>query len=225
MGTFNSFGQKKACGNKSIPVWLGVVSPKPIGGVLASGYAKAGAFYPAGTPICINEKSIVPLCGYIVVGYTTSDSNSIIAVKALNGVEGAPKTADVLMKLGSTFGATGKAWKPASVSASATTGADFDITVATSGIDVVAAGDILVYSSATAAGSAKSMANQPNAYLYNDIRIDGIIGGEEYVEGSVAATGAAVDFHADGILIDNTPAALVKGQMKSAVPNVAQIAY
>lgn len=225
MGTFNSFGQKKAYGNKSVPVWLGVVAPKPVGGVLASGYAKAGAYYPAGTPICISGKSIVPLCGYIVVGYSTSDSNSIIAVKALNGVEGAPKTADVLQKLGGTFSATAKAWKPASVGASATEGADYDITVATSGIDVVAAGDILVYSSATAAGSAKAMANQPNAYLYNDIYVDALIGSQEYVDGSVAASVAAVDFHAEGILIDNTPAALVKEQMKSAVPNVAQIAY
>lgn len=225
MGSFNSFGQKKLAGYGSTPVWLGVVSPKPVGGVLASAFAQAGAFFAAGHPICLSGKTITPLMGYKVVKVTTSGDNKVIDVAPMYGFEAEPTTSIFLMKMGAKFDTTAKAWNPDSVAASTETGAKWAITVAAANIDVPSVGDYLVISSATAEGSSKSMANQPNAYLYNDICIEALQSGESYVSGSVAASGAAVDFHAEGILIENTPAYIVKSQMKSAVANVAQIEY
>ena len=43
-------GSRTRLDEGSVPVWLGTVSPYPIGGTLAPKYAVPGAFIPAGTP-------------------------------------------------------------------------------------------------------------------------------------------------------------------------------
>ncbi|MFA6717694.1 MAG: hypothetical protein WCS15_01305, partial [Prevotella sp.] len=84
----------------------------------------------------------------------------------------------------------------------------YDITTALS----VVADDIIVLTF----GSTKII--EPNAYLYNDI----YIGDMDVADESAGASGAAVFYHADGILIDRTPASLVKDAMAAAVPGVYQ---
>lgn len=220
MSTYNTYFNKNIQAGAEVPVWLGVVSPIPVGAVLGSDYAKAGAFYPAGTPMALDSTGRIatPLLGFVVVSYATDSTNSLITVKG--NVPGlAPKTSDVLQKVGATFAATAKAWSPASIAAGTNDG-EYVITVATSGIDVVAAGDMLAYSASTTAGASKSLAVKPEYYLYNDVAIDPIANNESIA--NVQASVSLVNFHGEGILIKRTPAAGCAAAMKAAVPNVYQ---
>lgn len=220
MSTYNTYFNKNLQAGAEVPVWLGVVSPIPVGAVLASDYAKAGAFYPAGTPMALaaDGRTATPLLGFEVLAYETSSTNSLITVKG--NVPGlAPTLADVLQKVGATFAATGKAWVPSAIAAGANEG-EYVITVATSGIDVVAAGDMLTYSASGEAGASKAIAVKPEYYLYNDVAIDPI-GLNESVD-NVQASVALVNFHGEGILIKRTPAAGCAAAMKAACPNVYQ---
>lgn len=219
MSTYNAYFNKNVQVGNETPVWLGAVSPIPVGAVLGSDYAKAGAFYPAGTPMALasDGRTATPMLGFEVLAYETSSTNSLITVKG--NVPGlAPKATDVLQKVGATFAATGKAWSPSSIAAGTNEG-EYVITVATSGIDVVAAGDMLAYSASTA-GASKSLAVKPEYYLYNDVAIDPVGNNESMA--NVQASVALVNFHGEGILIKRTPAAACAAAMKAAVPNVYQ---
>lgn len=220
MSTYNAYFNKNVQVGKITPVWLGVVSPIPVGAVLDADYAYAGAFYPAGTPMALGSdgRTAKPLLGFEVISYTTSSTNSLITVKGtIPGL--APKATDVLQKVGATFAATGKAWLPSAIEAGSVAGT-YVITVATSGIDVVAAGDMLTYSASSDAGSSKSIAVKPEYYLYNDVAIDPV--GNNQSMSNVQASVALVNFHGEGILIKRTPAAACATAMKAAVPNVYQ---
>lgn len=219
MSTYNAYFNKNVQVGNETPVWLGVVSPIPVGAVLGSDYAKAGAFYPAGTPMALasDGRTATPMLGFEVLAYETSSTNSLITVKG--NVPGlAPKATDVLQKVGATFAATGKAWSPSSIAAGTNEG-EYVITVGTSSIDVVAAGDMLAYSAGTT-GASKSLAVKPEYYLYNDVAIDPVGNNESMA--NVQASVALVNFHGEGILIKRTPAAACAAAMKAAVPNVYQ---
>lgn len=223
--SFNAFGSESLETNQShIPVWLGVVGPVPVGGTLDKAFAKPGFLLGAGAPVNLSGKIITPFVAWEVVSNTASGSNSVIVVKAaeFGGVEIAPAADDLVQKVGATFAATGKAAVVASVSA--LTGDDagkYEITVVTANIDSVAAGDFIALSAATTAGTGKSLKNQPNGYLYNDIYF-GNLGGSAN-DYTLAATGAVVMYHHDGLLVELTPSAPFKDAMKAAVPGVLQV--
>lgn len=220
MSTYNTYFNKSVEAGQIVPVWLGVVSPIPVGAVLDSGYVKAGLFLPAGTPIALGSdgRTAKPFLGFEVISYATDSTDSLITVKG--NVPGlAPTANDVLQKVGSTFAATAKAWKPSAVAAGDNEG-EYVITVATSGIDVVAAGDMLAFSASSSAGSSKSLAIQPSYYLYNDVAIDPVLYNES--SSNLQASVALVNFHGEGILIKRTPAAACAAAMKAACPNVYQ---
>ena len=223
--SFNAFGSESIETNQShIPVWLGVVGPVPVGGTIDKAFAKPGFLLGAGAPVNLSGKIITPFVAWEVVSNTASGSNSVIVVKAaeFGGVEIAPAADDLVQKVGATFAATGKAAVVASVSA--LTGDDagkYEITVVTANIDSVAAGDFIALSAATAAGTGKSLKNQPNGYLYNDIYF-GNLGGSAN-DYTLAATGAVVMYHHDGLLVELTPSAPFKDAMKAAVPGVLQV--
>ena len=223
--SFNAFGSESIETNQShIPVWLGVVGPVPVGGTLDKAFAKPGFLLGAGAPVNLSGKIITPFVAWEVVSNTASGSNSVIVVKAaeFGGVEIAPAADDLVQKVGATFAATGKAAVVASVSA--LTGDDagkYEITVVTANIDSVAAGDFIALSAATTAGTGKSLKNQPNGYLYNDIYF-GNLGGSAN-DYTLAATGAVVMYHHDGLLVELTPSAPFKDAMKAAVPGVLQV--
>ena len=223
--SFNAFGSESLETNQShIPVWLGVVGPVPVGGTIDKAFAKPGFLLGAGAPVNLSGKIITPFVAWEVVSNTASGSNSVIVVKAaeFGGVEIAPAADDLVQKVGATFAATGKAAVVASVSA--LTGDDagkYEITVVTANIDSVAAGDFIALSAATAAGTGKSLKNQPNGYLYNDIYF-GNLGGSAN-DYTLAATGAVVMYHHDGLLVELTPSAPFKDAMKAAVPGVLQV--
>lgn len=219
MSTYNAYFNKTAKLGAHIPVWLGVVSPIPVGAKLDPDYAVPGAFIPAGTAMSLVNGIATPFKGFVVTNYATASSNSIITVKPIFPGE-APKTSDFLQKVGANFGATGKAWNPDAVAVNGSDPDAFDITIATANIDVVSEGDVLGYSSATAEGSSKSLAVQPAYFLYNDVAIDPAEAGVEFA--NVGASVALVNFHGEGLLINRTPAAAIAAQMKVACPNVIQ---
>ena len=221
--SFNAFGSESLnAGQSHVPVWLGFVGPVPVGGTLDKAYARKGFFLGAGAPVNLTGKIIKPFFAWEVVSLTAGDSKDTIVVKPNNG--NAPAVGDFIQKVGATFAATGKA---AEVTDSAlltegTNAGCYEIKVAHSAtIDSVSAGDAIAISSATAAGSSKSLANQPNGYLYNDIYFGALDGDKDTY--TLAATGAVVMFHHEGLLVELTPSAPVKAQMKAAVPGVLQV--
>ena len=223
--SFNAFGSETLETSQShIPVWLGMVGPVPVGGTLDKAYAKPGFLLGAGSPVNLTDKIITPFIAWEVVSTSTADSNTIIKVKGaeFGGAVIIPSTSDFVQKVGATFAATGKAAAVAAVEA--LTGDDagnYNITVATANIDSVSQGDFIALSSAAAAGTGKSLKNQPNGYLYNDIYFANLGGSAN--DYTLAATGAVVMFHHDGLLVELTPSAPFKDAMKAAVPGVLQV--
>jgi len=227
--SFNAFGSENLnVGQSHKPVWLGVVSPVPVGGTLAKAYAKTGALYEAGTPVNLTGKIITPFVAWEVVSFTAAvspatEDSIVIKPAVFGGAEIVPAADDLIQKVGATFAATGKAAVVASITA--LTGADagkYEIKVLHSAtVDNLTEGDYIAISSATAAGSSKSLANQPNGYLYNDIYFGKLEGDANAY--TIAAIGAVVVNHPEGLLVDLTPAAAVKAQMAAAVPGVYQV--
>ncbi len=223
--SFNAYGRSaKEYGPLHIPIWLGMVKRIPVGGVLDKDFNKKGLLLPAGTPINITDKVIKPLVGFEVVSFTAAtgqETDDVIVIKPaqFGGVEFVPEVGDFIQKLGATFAATGKAAAVKSVTPGETAGTYSVAVLHSATIDTPSAGNTIVLSSATSAGSSKSIAVQPNAYLYHDIWL----GDLDVANDDTFATGAAVMYHPEGILIDRTPAAPFKDAMAAAVPGVLQV--
>jgi len=213
MGSFNAHCVRKATYGGSTPIWLGVVTPLPAGGVLASGFVKEKTLIPAGSPIKFDSGTITPLLFAEVVSSTSGSPDDTIVVK--KPLYGQFAVGDFIQKVGATFATTGKAAAIVSVAENASDKGNLDITVATGTLDSLSKGDVISLSAASTAGSGKSLKTQPNAYLYNDIYID-------YAETGSHATGSAVEAHAEGILINQSPSRAVATQMAAAVPLVVQ---
>lgn len=197
--SFNAFGSGNKPFGLSEPVWLGTVSPVPAGGTVASEYCGKGIHYPAGTPINIENRVITP---YIALKVTAVSEGVITVDTGLYNIT--PKTSDFVGTVGATFSADGEPVAITAVKQHTDNSNLYDLTTASdakTGSVVV-----LVHSEAKA--------KAPNAYLYNDIKFG--------YEDTVSASGAAVMFHGEGILVDRTPAADIKAQMKAAVPGVYQ---
>ena len=227
--SFNAFGSESIETNQShIPVWLDFVGPVPVGGTLDKAYARPGLLLGAGAPVNLTGKIITPFIAWEVVSFTAAVSpatEDVIVIKpaSFGGVEIVPATTDFVQKVGATFAATGKAAAVASVTAlTGDNAGKYEVKVLHSAtVDSLNAGDYIALSSAVAAGSSKSLKNQPNGYLYNDIYF-GNLGGSAN-EYTLAATGAVVMYHHGGLLVELTPSAPVKAQMKAAVPGVLQV--
>lgn len=224
--TFNTFGsESSAVGQSHVPVWLGVVGPVPVGGTLDKAYAKPGFYLGAGAPVELANKIIKPFFAWEVVDFEAGDGVTVttdsIIVKADAVI---PEAGDFIQKVGSTFAATGKAAEVVSVDllTSGTNAGCYEVKVSHAAtIDSVSEGDAVTLSAAAAAGSSKSLAVKPNGYLYNDIYFGGLDGDADAY--TIAATGAVVMYHHDGLLVELTPSAPVKDQMKAAVPGVLQV--
>lgn len=225
--TFNAFGSaSNEVGQSHVPVWLGVVTPVPVGGTLDKAYAKKGFFLGAGAPVELTGKIIKPFLAWEVVAFTAGDGSTVttdsIVVKDVNGA--VPAVEDMIMKVGSTFAATGKAAEVVSVDllTSGDNAGCYEIKVSHAAtVDSVSAGDAIALSSAASAGSSKSLAVKPNGYLYNDIYFGDLDGDADAY--TIAATGAVVRYHHEGLLVELTPSAGVKAQMAAAVPGVLQV--
>lgn len=218
--TFNAFGSgSKEVGQSHVPVWLDFVGPVPVGGTLDPAYAAPGFFLRAGAPVELTDKIIKPFISWEVVAFSQDDTYDSIIIKPTDGA--LPAVGDIIQKVGATFSAKGKAAQVVSVEENDGNG-EYVVQVAHSAtIDSASEGDAIALSSATSAGSSKSLAVQPNGYLYNDI----YLGDLDWSDGeyTLAATGAVVMYHHGGLLVELTPSAPVMAQMKAAVPGVLQV--
>ncbi len=224
--SFNAFGSaSNNVGQSHIPVWLGVVTPVPVGGTLDKAYAQKGFFLGAGAPVELASKIIKPFFAWEVVSFSAGDGSTVttdsIIIKPAPTV---PAVGDFIMKVGSSFTATGKAAAVASIDllTSGDNEGCYEVKVAHSAtVDSLSAGDAISLSSAVAAGSSKSLAVKPNGYLYNDIYFGDLDGDADSY--TIAATGAVVKYHHEGLLVELTPSSAVKAQMAAAVPGVLQV--
>lgn len=214
--SFNAFGQtRKVYGECTTPIWLGTVTPVPMGGTLAPEFVKARAIYPAGTPINLTNKVITPCFGWTVKSYKSGETNDTIVVAPVSfgGVNFMPSVGEAIMVLDS-FDAKGKAIAVASVSESEE---GVSIEVAHQSSAFASAGSVLVI--AEGAGASKGVKVAPNHYLYNDICLGDIDTNLE----TAGASGSAVRFHAEGILIQRTPGADFAEALYKAIPGVLQV--
>lgn len=210
--SFNAFGSKTAdYGQLHTPVWLGTVRPMPVGGVLAEKFRIKGLHIPAGTGINIAGGVITPFITYKVKTNTAGTGTYVLTldptdVKAFGYV---PKVGDYLQLVdNSSFGSNGTAAAITAVAPNATDASLVDVTVNIN----AAAGRCVVLNFANAKIAA------PNAYLYNDIFLGDLDQNE-----NLNASGAAVNFHGEGILIQLTPCAVYAAAMAAAVPTVVQV--
>ena len=230
--SFNAYGSEtRELGQSHVPVWLGPVAPVPVGGVLASAFLRKGLLLGAGFPVNLTNKVLTPFVAWEVVSFTAAvspatEDSIVIKPAVLGGVEIVPAADDLIQKVGATFATTGKAAVVASITAlTGTDAGKYEIKVLHSAtVDNLTEGDFIAISSATAAGSSKSLANQPNGYLYNDIYLGDLDDSAAAKSAhTIAATGAVVKFHKYGLLVDLTASAEVKAQMAAAVPGVLQV--
>lgn len=213
--SFNAFGKtKKVFDAGSTPVWLGTVTPVPKGGVLAQENIVAGAIYAAGTPVIYEDGYIYPLPSLEVKSH--SGNKHVVHVNgALTDYYSFEDSAKV-GKIGTFDEATSDF---ATVTAAVSLGNnDYELTLNGAAYNP---GETLVF---IGDENKPKLDGTPNGYLYNDICIGDIDTSEENVEAGIAsATGAVVMYHAEGILIDRTPAAGMAEAMAKAVPHVLQV--
>ena len=232
--SFNAYGSNsKNIGQSHIPVWLGTVTPVPVGGTLVSAFLKKGLLLGAGFPVALANKEITPFIGWVVKAFTAGDGTTVttdsifIHPTVLGDVKMLPAVGDFIMKVGSSFSATGKAAEVTAVDlvTEGDNAGTYEVKVAHSAtVDTPSAGSVIAISSAVAAGSSKSLKVQPNGYLYNDIYLGDLDDSDAAISAkTIAASGAVVKFHAEGLLVELTPASAVKAQMAAAVPNVLQV--
>jgi len=201
MTTFNAYGTSaKEIGKTNKPVWLGVVTPHAVGGVLAENFRIAGAHYPAGTPVNLTAGILTPVLTLSVKAVATGK----ITVD--------PSEFNIAPAVGDKVQAIGESTTAAAITAVAPNSANADLLDVTVSLTGVSVGDaVAIMPSSETAYAA------PNGYLYNDIYLGDL--------SEANATGACVDFHGEGLLIDFTPAAAIKAVMKANVPNVVQVEF
>lgn len=214
--TFNAFGSGDGSfGQGHVPVWLGTVAPHAVGGTIATAFLKPGLHIPAGTAVNLNDKIITPFLTFKVKTNTAGTGTYVLTLDPVDNYGYVPQVGDYLQLVdNSAFGSNGNATAITAVAPNATDPTLIDVTVNIN----AAAGKCLVlnFSSTKIA--------VPNGYLYNDINLGDIDVNSAAVSAyTVAATGAVVDFHGEGILIDLTPCAVYANAMKAAVPNVIQV--
>lgn len=214
--TFNAFGSADGVdGQSHVPVWLGTVAPHAVGGTIATAFLKPGLRLPAGTAVNLNNKIITPFITFKVKTNTAGTNTYILTLDPVDNYGYVPQVGDYLQLVdNSAFGSNGNATAITAVAPNATDASLVDVTVNIN----AAAGKCVVLNFAS------SKIAVPNGYLYNDIYLGDIDVNSAAVSAyTVAASGAVVDFHGEGILIDLTPCAVYAAAMKAAVPNVIQV--
>lgn len=205
MVSFNAYGtSSKEYGQMNKPIWLGTVAPHTVGGVLGSNFRVKGLHLPAGTPVNLAAGVIKPVL-VLEIKAVATESTTVTGITIDPRIYNVMPTTSDKMKLV----ASGSAVAITGVAANATDPNLVDVTIALTGAEEGAAVALLP--------SGESSMASANGYLYNDINLGDL--------DEANATGAVVDFHGEGLLIDFTPAAYMKAAMKSAVPTVVQVEF
>ena len=216
--SFNAFGSaSKDISQSHVPVWLGTVSPHAVGGTIATAFLKKGLHLPAGTAVNLNDKVITPFITFKVKANTAGTNTYVLTLDPVDAAAYGyvPAVGDYLQLVdNSAFGSNGNAVAITAVAPNGTDASLIDVTVNIN----AAAGKCVVLNFAS------SKIAVPNGYLYNDVYMGDIdVNATTVSEYTAAASGAVVDFHGEGILIDLTPCAVYAAAMKAAVPNVIQV--
>ena len=211
--SFNAFGSaSNEVGQSHVPVWLGTVAPHAVGGTIATAFLKPGLHLPAGMAVNLNDKIITPFITFKVKANTAGTNTYVLTLDPVDAAAYGyiPQVGDYLQLVGdSAFSSNGNA---TAITAVAPNGTDASVNInATAGKSLVL-------------NFASSKIAVPNGYLYNDVYMGDIeVNSTTVGEYTAAASGAVVDFHGEGILIDLTPCAGYAAAMKAAVPNVIQV--
>lgn len=216
--SFNAFGSASLeAGQSHVPVWLGTVSPHAVGGTIATAFLKKGLHIPAGTAVNLTDKVITPFLTYKVKTNTAGSSTYVLTLDPVDvaAYGYVPQVGDYLQLVSeSAFSSNGNATAITAVAPNATDPSLIDVTV---NINAAAGKSVVL-------NFASSKIAVPNGYLYNDIYLGDIdVNAANVAAFTAAASGAVVDFHGEGILIDLTPCAGYPAAMKAAVPNVIQV--
>ena len=216
--SFNAFGSAlNEVGQSHVPVWLGTVAPHAVGGTIATAFLKPGLHLPAGMAVNLNDKVITPFITFKVKANTAGTNTYVLTLDPVDASAYGyiPKVGDYLQLVGdSAFSSNGNATAITAVAPNATDPSLIDVTV---NINATAGKSLVL-------NFASSKIAVPNGYLYNDVYMGDIeVNSTTVGEYTAAASGAVVDFHGEGILIDLTPCAGYAAAMKAAVPNVIQV--
>jgi uncharacterized protein with beta-barrel porin domain len=182
---WNAYNSSSASFGNSVPVWVKTPKRLESGGLIDKTNLVAGEIISAASPFAFNTttKAAKLLKIFKVKAVEVISTDTKITVYAIGNL---PKlhNGDFVMVLPSTLAGTGKAVAVASLDLTVEGEASF--TVATANIDSVAAGTYLVQSSATAAGSSKSIYCIPNTLSIDDTIVGnqnsiGLARGEKYL--------------------------------------------
>jgi len=167
-GIFNGYNSESASFGGHVPIWVEMPARVESGGLLTSRNLVKGEILSAASPVEFNTTTKVAkiLRIWKVKAAAVVDTDYTKVTVFSMGNLPALHAADFVMVLGSTLAATGKAVVVPAVDNSVEGETSF--TVLTADIDSVTVGAFIVESSATAAGSAKSIYCTPNSLTLDD---------------------------------------------------------
>lgn len=175
MANWNQLVSTSASVGGGIPVWAKLPERRIAGGIVKNTLA-VGEKVSAGTPVYfdyVNKEAKFLKCWKIKTA--TEDSTNTILVLHKTYLTPTLKAGEFVMVMPSTMAGTGKAVAVPTITEDATT---YTITVVTANMDTLAANGYLVQSSATAAGSSKSIYCQAD-----NLSIEDTVGGDQNMLG------------------------------------------
>lgn len=181
---YNAYSMTSTTFGGGVPVWAELPGRYISGGFVKNTIA-AGTVISAGTPLYfdVETKDAKFLKCYKIKAATVVDTNTTIAISVLPGLP-VPVVGEYVMMAPSTIGGTGKAVAVTTLDSSVA--GEVSFTVATASLDTITVGGFLCQSSATAAGSGKSLYCQPNSLSIEDTVIAdhntvGVARGPKYI--------------------------------------------
>lgn len=181
---WNEYTAQSATVSGGVPIWAELPKRVISGGMIKNTLAK-GDIIAAGTPayLDITTAEVKLLKCYKIKKLTVVDTNTTITLYNLPGLP-APTLGEFVMVPGSTISATGKAAAVTTLDSSVA--GELSFTVVTAALDAMTEGGFLCQSSATAAGSTKSLYCQPNTLTLEDTVVGdqnsvGLARGEKYI--------------------------------------------
>lgn len=175
MANWNQLVSTSASVGGGIPVWAKLPERRIAGGIVKNTLA-VGEKVSAGTPVYfdyVNKEAKFLKCWKIKTA--TEDSTNTILVLHKTYLTPTLKVGEFIMAMPSTMAGTGKAIAVPTITEDETT---YTITVVTTAMDALAANGYVVQSSATAAGSSKSIYCQAD-----NLSIEDTIGGDQNMLG------------------------------------------
>lgn len=185
---YNSFTRKTIASGGGIPIWAENPKMAKMGGKLANTLA-AGEILPAGSPVYLDVETATAkiLKSYQIKavdeGGSVGTETYLITLYDLPLLP-KPKVGEFVMVMPSTLAGTGKSVAIAALDTSVAGELTFEVLQAN--FDTPVEGGFIVQSSATTAGSSKTIYCTPNSLTINDtiggdVNLVGVARGEKYI--------------------------------------------